>query len=390
MKKVLLYVHGGSGNHGCEAIARMLTRSLSEIGVLSSTVTANISEDKKYDLHKEVDLITLVSKVHRTSFPFLRAYLLNRFFNKHVELDMLPYHDQLKKLTDYDVAIAIGGDTYSYTYTESNTYMHNVFIKKGMKTGLWGCSINPELLNDRRVLDDLKKFDFITARETITYNALREHAISNVDLLPDVAFALNRKESLQSTYIKPNTIGLNLSPLILTYESRDGLVLNNYRHLIDYIIKETEFNIAFIPHVVWDNSDDRKVMDGLFLEYKNCSRIMKVEDCNCMELKDIISRCRMLICARTHASIAAYSTNVPTLVLGYSVKARGIARDIWGDENKYVLPVQSFKSETELLDAFKWMIEHESDMREHLECYMPRYINRLETGKILTKVLFNG
>lgn len=48
-----------------------------------------------------------------------------------------------------------------------------------------------------------------------------------------------------------------------------------------------------------------------------------IEDASCGDLKGYISRCRFLVAARTHASIAAYSTGVPALVAGYSVKARG-------------------------------------------------------------------
>ena len=66
-----------------------------------------------------------------------------------------------------------------------------------------------------------------------------------------------------------------------------------------------------------------------------------VGDAPCEELKGCISRCRFLVAARTHASIAAYSTGVPTLVAGYSVKARGIARDLFGTEDGHVLPVQA-------------------------------------------------
>lgn len=56
----------------------------------------------------------------------------------------------------------------------------------------------------------------------------------------------------------------------------------------------------------------------------------------------------MFIGARTHATIAAYSSLVPTLVVGYSVKARGIARDLFGTEKNYVLPVQLLRKEEDL------------------------------------------
>jgi colanic acid/amylovoran biosynthesis protein len=65
----------------------------------------------------------------------------------------------------------------------------------------------------------------------------------------------------------------------------------------------------------------------------------------------------MFVGARTHATIAAYSSCVPTLVVGYSVKARGIARDIFGSEENMVIPVQSLEHEDDLVNAFKYIQE---------------------------------
>lgn len=85
-----------------------------------------------------------------------------------------------------------------------------------------------------------------------------------------------------------------------------------------------------------------------------------------MAQKYIISKCRMFVGARTHATIAAYSTCVPTLVVGYSVKARGIARDLFGTEEKYVIPAQSLSNTGQLQEAFRWIRMHEQDIRSQL------------------------
>ena len=50
MKKALLYVHGGSGNHGCEAIARTLSGLLVQENIAHTVLTANIVEDRKNGL----------------------------------------------------------------------------------------------------------------------------------------------------------------------------------------------------------------------------------------------------------------------------------------------------------------------------------------------------
>ena len=102
-----------------------------------------------------------------------------------------------------------------------------------------------------------------------------------------------------------------------------------------------------------------------------------IEDHNAEELKGFIARCRFMVVARTHASIAAYSTQVPTLVVGYSVKARGIAKDIFGTEENYVLPVQSLTHENELVKGFQWMMDHEADIKTYYAEMMPNYIEKV-------------
>jgi polysaccharide pyruvyl transferase WcaK-like protein len=107
-----------------------------------------------------------------------------------------------------------------------------------------------------------------------------------------------------------------------------------------------------------------------------------------MELKGFISRCRFFVGARTHATIAAYSTCVPTLVVGYSVKARGIAKDIFGSEENMVIPVQSLEHEDDLVNAFKYIQENEESIRKHLQDFMPSYIEKAwQAGEEVKKLI---
>ena len=109
-----------------------------------------------------------------------------------------------------------------------------------------------------------------------------------------------------------------------------------------------------------------------------------VQDQNCTQLKDIISHCEAFVGARTHATIAAYSTCVPTLVVGYSVKARGIAKDLFGTDENYVLPVQGLKEETDLWNSFQWVYQRRDDIQKHLQEMMPDYIGQAASaGKVL-------
>ena len=105
----------------------------------------------------------------------------------------------------------------------------------------------------------------------------------------------------------------------------------------------------------------------------------------------MISQCRFFIGARTHSSIAAYSSYVPTLVVGYSVKARGIARDLFGDEEKYVLPVQTITRKDDLLEKFGWILQNEDLIRKQLIRQIPKFIKRSLAAKdYVERLLLEG
>ena len=77
-----------------------------------------------------------------------------------------------------------------------------------------------------------------------------------------------------------------------------------------------------------------------------------------LQYKGYIARMRYFIGARTHATIAAYSNCVPTIVLGYSIKSKGIAKDLFGEE-KLVLGINEISDSNKLIAAFDEMVSEE-------------------------------
>ena len=82
----------------------------------------------------------------------------------------------------------------------------------------------------------------------------------------------------------------------------------------------------------------------------------------------------MFIGARTHAVISAYSMCVPTIALGYSIKSRGIAKDLGLDE-QLVVNSKNF-TKGALLRSFAYLMDQESALRQHLQNIMPEYRQR--------------
>ncbi len=380
-RKYVLYAHDGSGNHGCEALARSTCELLGEKKeniILSST---RPKQDEKYGLDKICTVIdkTAQRPLNRKSINFFKAYL---FLKLRKNFAYINYHTS--RVADLvsrgDIALSIGGDTYCYDFTDVLIRTHKQYRFAGLKTVFWGCSIEPKLLNDPVIAKDIKGFDLITARESISYEALKK-INPNTVLVCDSAFLLSKKKvSFPDGFAKNGFVGINASPLVEECEGEKNSIRQNYEKLIEYILNNTDFNIALIPHVVWEAVDDRKILGDFYEKYKSSGRIYFVEDSDCEALKGYISQCRFFIGARTHATIAAYSTCVPTLVVGYSVKARGIARDLFGTEENYVLQAQKLANENELTDAFKWLLSNEANIKQTLESKMPEYKNRIENG----------
>ena len=228
------------------------------------------------------------------------------------------------------------------------------------------------------MLRDLSKYHLITARESITYQALLDRGLQQVHLIPDTAFCLDGKPTSLSLEAETDIVGINVSPLIMRQESKSGITIDNYRHLIRHILTATPYSLMLIPHVVWKGNDDRVPLQVLYEEFKDSQRIIMLDDSDAESLKGHISRCRFLVAARTHASIAGYSTGVPTLVVGYSVKARGIATDLFGDDTHFVVPISSLQEPAQLTHAFQWIVSHEDEIRQRYKDIIKNYMAPLQ------------
>ena len=143
--------------------------------------------------------------------------------------------------------------------------------------------------------------------------------------------------------------------MIQDREPKTGIVKQNYDNFVEFILEKTDQNIALIPHVVWGHNDDRQPLKILYDRFRDSGRVFMVEDAPAEVLKGYISQCSFFVGARTHSTIAAYSSGVPTLVMGYSVKSRGIATDLFGTYKNYVIPVQEIEDPFALVRSYEWI-----------------------------------
>ncbi|AIQ11459.1 polysaccharide pyruvyl transferase family protein [Paenibacillus durus] len=368
--KIMMFAHGGSLNRGCEAIVRSSTQMIKEnisgarvflASEQPDTDRAIPSLDGIYDGSK--------SEIAKPSLNWIMSAVRFKLLKDESYATGIIEQNTISRIKDVDVCLSIGGDNYCYGEQPGWYEIDRRVKRQGKKLVLWGCSIGEEDMTDRK-LEDLKLFDLILARESLTYNMLREQGLRNVELCADPAFTMEKEElPLPDGWQPGNTIGVNFSPLVSSRNKQAGSAV---RELLSHILKTTDMTIALTPHVMVDGNNDYELLRLFHEEFKDTGRVILLPDhLTAVQYKGYIARMRFFIGARTHATIAAYSNFVPTMVLGYSVKSKGIAKDLFGEE-KLVLGIKEISSGGNLIAKFSEMLVEEEEIKAALRQSVPR------------------
>lgn len=370
-KNILMYGVSTYKNRGVEAI---INSTINQIDINDYNISL-ASFDYEYNKEFYNNKISKQIKHYYKSNELTEEEKIKEEKYKNMPFDynnfeLLYQKDIVKNIEDSDIVISVGGDNYCYKHCTWLYALDNFAKSKKKNTVLWGASLF-EKIDDMELINDMKNFDLLVIRESISYNEIKKYIPENHLLYaPDPAFSLEpKKVKMNNWYKKRKILALNLSPLTIntTYKYREVI------KFIDYILSKTKYSICLLPHVTTEDCSDLEILSKIKEEYKNNDRIYLEEgDYNCCELKYIISKCNMLIAARTHASIAAYSTIVPTLVLGYSVKSKGIAKDLFDNIDNYVLPHDRLNVEN-LINKFNYIDKNQKLIKNILEEKMKKY-----------------
>lgn len=322
-KHFLLYGHGGSYNHGGEAITRctidLLRKQIPDCYITLSTHFPE--QDMEFGLNAD-EIITRDCSTNDNA---------------------LMYRKTLERVTPNTTVIQVGGDNYCYTNWQRYAQIHQKARKCGGKSILWGCSIDASVISDE-MLAVLQEHDMILAREELTYHTLKRAGLTNVIKVSDIAFRLEPQEV---DFPLEHYVVLNLSPLVCR---KNAEVLDAYRSLMTFILKYTDYSIALVPHVVMPVDNDVDALSALGF-YENAKVVRVSDKFSAAQYKYIISKAELCVAARTHVTIAAYSSGVPTLAIGYSTKASGIAMDLGFSE--YVVSIDGSNLTGQIVENFR-------------------------------------
>lgn len=375
MKRIILCGHTGSDNRGCEAIVRSTIGILNEVGLGDNSLYSYaVEQDKKRNLDKIVTIKPY--KYPHKIFRGIYRYILKNPVKSHIIA-----YEKIVNRESPDWMFCIGGDTYCFARPYSTYAINRVSQRHNIPTVLWGCSIDESIFKNDVLKRDIQKYKHIVTREPLTYEILKQCVKPEQTLWQacDPAFRLESKEcELPAVFKTGDVVGINLSPYFIKNNTKeDEQVFQNVKNLIQYLLEKTDLNICFIPHVFSfeKENQDFAVIKRFYEQYEKEERVGFLnQDLSCTEIKYVISRCRFFIGARTHTMIAAYSTGVPALALSYSIKSLGIAKDIFGTNEGYVLAKAELQKRDCLTDTFlNEIVKREEEIRLIYQKVMPEY-----------------
>lgn len=391
------------GNRGCEALVRSTVSTLrAAFGTVNVLVPSlDIERDKAQwpeSARSGVEFVQAPAMPWALSkwsgacrrFPSLASF-------PHPKLSMAgPCVADMQRA---DAILSIGGDSYSLDYGLAGLYFNMAIADAAMATGkptlLWGASVGPFGTNPRvvrRVRNHLRRLALVTVRESHSLAYLHGLGISeNVVQVADSAFALEAQsvdaQAWWPAEVGDGVVGLNIGFLIDHLRKQSGNaqgVVGEAAHFVREVMNRTGYAVVLVPHVApLDGAafnNDEVFNDRLIRELGGAGRrLAQVPGgLNAAQIKHVISRCRFFIGGRTHATIAAFSSGVPTLSIAYSVKAKGINRDLFGDE-RYVLETPRLAGDT-LRSGLELLERDESAIRERYAAVLPVWRERAHAG----------
>lgn len=387
MKRFYLTGQRTFGNRGCEAIVR------STVGLLKARFGQVEVMVPSADIHLDS---AQWPEAADSGVKFVEAYT-PRHAGYWVNLQRLPI-DFLKQagwpfpmpgwlkrqLAQVDAVLAIGGDNYSLDYRIPSLFMgvDKLAMDMGKPLVLWGASVGPferEPAFVGSVTKHLARMRFVAARESVSHDYLTQRLqLGNVIRMADPAFTLE-KESIDLEPFWPagnaGVLGINVSSLIERYKHEGQNLRDEVLAFLRYVVKEHEMGVLLVPHVNAlhgkNPAGDAAYMESLLKQSGDLGSSVKMmpHHFNAAQIKYAISHLRFFIGARTHATIAALSSQVPTVSIAYSVKARGINKDIFGNEDA-VLHTKNVSAHA-LRERMEWLLSQEGALKATLAARVP-------------------
>ena len=328
MKFVLVGFEFESSNKGCEALSFAVMSLLNSIESFKPLTIVNIN-------------------IHESMGEFAKIYPDIKFVNIRMRVKRPSFWNAVRaELKDSDAILDIThGDSFADIYGKKwfaeTTLVKTFLVHSKVPFILMPQTYGPFKARWAKVWAKhiIKNADRVYTRDTLSFNYLKGLKIkNNVINTLDLAFALPyKKEEKKNNKIR---VGLNVSGLLWNdCETRvNGFGLSvDYctycRQLITELLKNENYEVILVPHVLCDEREgldffenDSKAIRNLIAEFPGC--VFPNSFKTALDVKDYIANLDVLIAARMHASIAAFSSGVAVIPFAYSRKFEGVYSDL--------------------------------------------------------------
>lgn len=384
--------NAGYSNKGCEAIIRgtnnLLSEVFGEIQVFSAYFHGNEPNDTKNEQDKRIYHLPInpIKRFQGNWFKFRFLKLINSSEVSYVAYKyLIPYLSQSK------IVLMLGGDNYSldYGYPDKFFALNRFVIENEKPFVIWGASIGKftkDPVYEKKAANELKKANRIYVRETKTLKYLQSIGVEeNIQLSADPSFWLqSTPPNLEDQLIKilnSGCVGLNLSPLLFKKVTPDfNVAINRSVEIVKQLIRSIEYPILLIPHVISHiyniYADDHAFMKIVFdkIDNKKDKLFLLGRNYSASETKWIINKLIAFAGARTHSTFASISSGVPTISIGYSIKAEGINQDLFNSD-EWLISIENLTPKL-LLNKFNQIINNREDIQNYLFTKIPIFRKR--------------
>lgn len=402
--------HNNFGNRGCEALIRstvsLLESSFNAFEALTPTADRNL-DINQWPEAPQHGVRFVPAAEYPTSLRWWNRVASRIPWVKSVWKPKFSLSESsLADIKSCDAVLMTGGDVISLEYSLGSLFLWSTIadsaIKQGVPAVLWAASVGPfsgDRIVERYMVEHLRHYSAITVRETETLEYLKSLGIDNVTLVADPAFVL-KPEPFDMRNIWPEernsgVLGFNVSPLIAKFRKSPEDAERLEQEVVGFIqdvLNNTDLSVLLVPHVdpldgSEKNSDSRYMarLSSRVEEHKG-RLSMSPPTLNAPQIKYLLSQCRYFIGARTHATIGALSTEVPTISIAYSIKAKGLNKDLF-THTRYVLDTPKVSRET-LWSSLETLQSEESAIKALLAERIPVWKARAKgSADVLQKVL---
>ncbi|MDX2306636.1 MAG: polysaccharide pyruvyl transferase family protein [Hyphomicrobium sp.] len=356
--KIVLVGNSTSANRGCQAIALGTLALFREVlgpgvnmrsGVIVPAGSAG--QGLPAVSPKEPPQIALVPRPRRS----IVRKVMRRLFGQRSGFD----YRELGRLLDggADLVLEVGGDNYTLDYGRPYSFidLDHALLGARLPLMIWGASVGPfnaDPLFEKEIMGHFSRLRQVFVRETISEQYLKSCGLENVTLMADPAIAMQPEAPAKPCWDVDRSrgaIGLNLSPFQarqiaggkkafwdVTEGDIDRLAAFG-AELVSWVVAEFGREVVLVPHVMaavpWNN--DYGVLSKVVsrLDPSTARRVQLLPDTlTAPELKWAMSELHTFVGSRTHATLGAISSGIPTAAFSYSRKSIGLMRDLYGHD----------------------------------------------------------